>query len=467
MTTRPTTLVDWPRQGRRAGGSRWSLRRVTSRITRISWLLGYLVILVVPRALVSTVAPDSVRGVLEMSAVNTGLVAFSLLVAAFVLMSRVRSLLSSFGVETILRIHRVVAVAGVTLVVVHVGLVLASDPRGLAIFDLPHTTPAARAAVVSSIALAAVVGLALRRKRRQPRYEGWRLLHIALAGTVFVAAWLHVWWLHHLVHYLPIGAWFAVMGAVVVAVALRRWLWLPLRARRRSYVVERVTDVAGDAVTLEVRAQGHDGVPFHAGQFAWVKIGTSCFVFEEHPFTIASTAAAPERKQFTVKALGDFTELLRGVRPGRRVYLDGPYGQMTIDGLESSWGFVFVAGGIGVTPMLSMLRTLADRGDRRHHLLLVGARSESDIVLRPEIDELSERLSLTVVYAVKDPPQAWTGESGRIDGPLLDRWLPAHARRRFDYFLCGPPTMVLDVGRHLRDRGVPVRRIHTERFEVV
>ena len=443
------------------------MQGITARMTRTIWLLGYLGILVTPRALVWAVAPDSAQGALEMSAINTGLVAFSLLVSAFVLMARVRSLLSSFGVETILRIHRVVAVAGVVLVASHIVLVLLCDPRGLSIFDLGHTTWAARAAVVSTLALAAVVGLALLRKRRQPRYEGWRLLHLAMAGTVFVAAWLHVWWLHHLADYLPLAGWFAAMGAVVLAVATRRWLWLPMRARRRSYVVEEVTRVSGDAVTLEVRAHKHGGFPFHAGQFAWLKIGSSCFAFEEHPFTIASTADAPQRKQFTIKALGDFTEMLRGLRPGRRVFLDGPYGQLTIDGLESSWGFVFIAGGIGVTPMVSMLRTLADRGDRRRHLLVLGARTESDIVMRQEIDRLSERLSLTVVYAVKHPPQGWPGEDGRVDGALLDRWLPPHGRRCFDYFLCGPPMMVVEVGEQLRERGVPVRRIHTERFEVV
>ena len=443
------------------------MQGITARMTRVTWVLGYLGLLVAPRALVWAVTDDSVHGALEMSAINTGLVAFSLLVTAFVLMGRMRSLLASFGIETILRVHRVVAVAGVGLVVCHVVLVLACDPRGLSIFDLRHTTWAARAAVVSTLALAAVVGLALRRKRRQPRYEGWRLLHITMAVTVFVAAWLHVWWLHHLARYLVLAAWFGVMGVLVLAVAVRRWLWLPLRARRRSYVVEAVTEAAGDAITLEVRADEHDGVPFHAGQFAWLKIGSSCFVFEEHPFTIASTADAPHRKQFTIKALGDFSELLRGLRPGRRVFLDGPYGQMTIDGLESSWGFVFIAGGIGVTPMLSMLRTLADRGDRRQHLLLLGVRTERDIVLRPEIERLRERLALTVVYALQQPPQAWQGESGRIDGALLDRQLPAHGLQYLDYFLCGPPAMVEAVTEQLRERGVPVRRIHTERFEVV
>jgi len=443
------------------------MQQLIAHAKRATWFLGYLAVLAAPRALIEVVAPDAVRGPLEMSAVSTGLVAFSLLMTAFVLMARVPSLLACFGVEAVLRIHRVVAILGVPLVAAHVLLVLAEDPRGLSIFDLAHTTAAARAAVVSTLALGAVVVLALRRRRRQPRYEGWRLLHVALAGTVFVAAFLHVWWLHHLARHPALGAWFAVMALVVAAVAVRRWVWLPMKARRRSYVVERVAEAAGDAVTLEVRAHGHDGVPFRPGQFAWVKIGTSSFVFEEHPFTIASTAEAPHRMQFAVKALGDFTELLRGVRPGRRVFIDGPYGQMTVDGLESSWGFVFIAGGIGITPMLSMLRTLADRGDRRRHILIVGARSETDIVLRPEIERLRERLCLTVGYALQQPPEGWTGESGRIDAALLDRWLPSRAPRRFDYFLCGPPVMVVDIAGDLRDRGIPGRRIHTERFEVV
>jgi predicted ferric reductase len=436
-------------------------------LKRAAWFLGYMAVLAAPRALLSVFAPDEVRGTLEMSAMNTGLVAFSLLVTAFVVMGRVPSLLGCFGVETIHRIHRVVAVLGAGLVVLHIFFVLLSDPRGLTIFDLVHTTPAARAAVLSTVALAVLVGLALLRRRRQPRYEGWRLLHITLAVIVFGAAWLHVWWLHHLAAYLVLSAWFAGMGLLVVAVAIRRWLWLPLKARRRSYVVEQVTESAGDSVTLEVRADKHEGLPFHAGQFAWLKIGTSCFVFEEHPFTIASTSEAPHRMQFTIKALGDFSELVRAMRPGRRVFLDGPYGQMGIDGLESSRGFVFIAGGIGITPMLSMLRTLADRGDIRRHLLLVGARTIDDIVLRPEIEALRERLRLTVVYVLGRPSPDWPGERGRIDGRLLDRWLPQRAAERHDYFVCGPPAMVVDVGEELKYLGVPPRRIHTERFEVV
>jgi 3-phenylpropionate/trans-cinnamate dioxygenase ferredoxin reductase subunit len=138
-------------------------------------------------------------------------------------------------------------------------------------------------------------------------------------------------------------------------------------------------------------------VPFRADQFAWLKIGTTPFVFEKHPFAVASTAERPARKQFTIKALGDFSELLIGMRPGRRVYLDGPYGGFTVDGLRSP-GFVFVAGGVGITPMLSMLRTLADRGNRRRHLLVVSARREEDLVLRQELAVLRRRIPAARIH---------------------------------------------------------------------
>jgi predicted ferric reductase len=120
-----------------------------------------------------------------------------------------------------------------------------------------------------------------------------------------------------------------------------------------------------------LHARGHQGIEFEAGQFAWLKLGGSPFVFEEHPFTIASTATEPWCKEFTIKAMGDFSELVAGLRPGRRVYLDGLHGRFTLSAPPAT-GFVLLAGGVGVTPMLSMLRTMADENDPRPALLVVG-----------------------------------------------------------------------------------------------
>ena len=402
----------------------------------------------------------------EVIATTTGLLALSVLFVALVMPARMRSLVSTLGIEKILRGHRLLAMTALGLVAAHIVLVVFTDPRGLSIFDLRDTTAAAWAGSISTIAFVTAVGLALRRRKRRPRYEGWRLLHIALAAAVVVTAFLHVWWLDNLVDNAVFGAWFLLLSAATMVIASRRWVWLPWRAHRRSYLLEEVLPEAGDAVTLVMHAHGHDGRPFAAGQFAWLKIGSSSFVFEEHPFTIASTAEQPHRKTFTIKALGDFSELLRGLRPGRRVFLDGPYGGFTIAGLDRSEGFVLIAGGVGVTPMLSMLRTLRDRNDQRHHHLLVGGRTVEDLMLRSEIDKLRNTLHLAVTEVIEVPPAEWLGETGRIDTELLERCLPRHYRHH-DYFLCGPPPMVVAVGRQLRERGIPTRRIHTEQFDVV
>jgi ferredoxin-NADP reductase len=79
---------------------------------------------------------------------------------------------------------------------------------------------------------------------------------------------------------------------------------------------------------------------------------------------------------------------------------------------------------------------------------------------------LRGRLDLTITEVVQSAPAEWRGEIGRIDAALLDRVLPRRARHH-DYFVCGPPGMVVAVGRHLRERGVRPGRIHTEQFEVV
>lgn len=436
------------------------------RHTLGSPVVGYPLAVAVPVAVAWAIDTGAAGGLAPQLAVSVGMGALLLLVVTLVLPSRVRTLVSAFGIETVLRAHRVVAVSAVVLVAAHVVLVVATDPRGVSILDLRDTTYAAWAATVSTLGLAGVVVLALRRRRRRPRYEGWRMLHVLLAVTVLTTAWLHVWWLDGLEGRAVVLAVYVVLTVATAAVLLRRWVWLPMRAHRRTYVVEGVRPEAGDVVTVAVKAHGHNGLPFEAGQFAWLKIGASPYVFEEHPFTIASTAEAPHLKQFTIKALGDFSELVAGLRPGRHVYLDGPYGSFTIEGLKASEGFVMIAGGVGLTPMMSMLRTLSDRGDPRHHYLFVGARTVDDLMLRDEVRRLCLRLHVTVTEVLEDPGPGWRGETGRIDAALLRRRLPHHARRH-DYFLCDPPVMVAAVGHDLRDLGVPVNRIHTEQFEVV
>jgi predicted ferric reductase len=138
-------------------------------IARVAWFAGYLLLITLPVALAWVLARDPDAGPVGTSATDTGLLAFSLVVVSLVLMARVPSLVAAFGIEHVLLMHRLVAVAAVLLVLVHLGLVIDEDPRGWSILDVGDTSAPARAAIAATVAMLCAVLLALRRRRRGPR----------------------------------------------------------------------------------------------------------------------------------------------------------------------------------------------------------------------------------------------------------------------------------------------------------
>jgi ferredoxin-NADP reductase len=137
----------------------------------------------------------------------------------------------------------------------------------------------------------------------------------------------------------------------------------------------------------------------------------------------------------------------------------------SIDQYEGA-GFCLIAGGVGIAPAVSMLESLADRGDVRPVVLFAGNRNWDSIILRERIDELTRRLNATIVHVLEEPPPEWTGERGYLDADILARHLP-DGFRRFQFFACGPTPMLAAVEAALVAIGAPADRIHTERFDWV
>ncbi|WP_076261958.1 ferredoxin reductase family protein [Intrasporangium flavum] len=431
------------------------------------WVLLVIAAIGVPLRILWAAPESSHQGFWRVTSLVAALAAASLLLLTFVLPSRFRPITGYLGVERLLRSHRALALVAVGLVLAHVVAVLLRPGPGLGVLDLRIAPPRVWAASIATLALLGLVTLGLTRRRRRPRYEGWRLVHVLLANVALLATALHVLWLQDLTRWDQTRYWLVALGVAMLLAVAHRWVWRPLRALRNRYVVDEVRHPAPGATTLVLRAVGHRGVPFRPGQFAWLKIGASPFVFEEHPFTISSDATEPWRKEFTIKGLGDFSEIVAGLRPGRHVFLDGPHGAFTLDGLRSD-RFVLIAGGVGITPMLSMLRTLAARGDRRPVLLVVAGRTADDMLHRADSEHLEEQLDLRLVEILEEPPVDWDGEVGRFTTETLEAALPRRRRQeRVDYFICGPGPMVAAATRIVSDRGAPSRRIHTELFDVV
>ncbi|HEY1971484.1 MAG TPA: ferric reductase-like transmembrane domain-containing protein [Pseudonocardia sp.] len=439
-------------------------------VVRLLWAVAFLAVLLGPTLLSLVNGNDN--PLVSQLAVQTGLLATGLLVGAVVVPSRLRSLTRSLGIEGVLGAHRALGLLVVLMVLVHVILVLAANPNSVSLFDPRQWSMPSRAAVGATGSLIALVTLALRRHRAR-RYAGWRWLHIGLAAASVVFTALHIWWLGHLVADPVLRVAFGLLAAGLLGVLSYRWLWRPGLDRRGSYVVREIRAETDQVHTLVIGPRrprhGFDVslLAFEPGQFAWIRTRASV-ASEEHPFTIASCPAGSETIEFTIRNVGDFTSSIGALKVGDPVWIDGPHGAFTWDDRLYSRALVLIAGGVGITPMMSMLRALALRGDRTPVLMLSAARHQHELLFSEELAELGERLDLTVVEVLSQPPAGWTGAAGRIDGALLADVLPRRSgRRKFEYFICGPSPMVSGVLAALAGLGVDPGQVHTEQFDMV
>jgi predicted ferric reductase len=435
------------------------------RLLRVAWPAGLVLLLAVPLWFTADAVAD--ESAVRRVSVFSGVLAVAVLVATTVLPSRLSYLNLAFGIERVLRLHRRAGLVAAGAVLLHVVAVLVEDPGNLGLFDLRTAPPRARAAVLATAGIAVLCLLAVLRRARR-RYTLWRWVHVTVALSVLVLVALHVLWLDHLIRDVAMRRILAAMALGLGLVLAYRWLWEPFAARHRPFVVDEVRHEGPTTSTVVLTPQHawQPGVRFAPGQFAWIRLGGPFALREEHPFSIASGAHEYRRLEFTVREAGDFTRKLRRLEPGRVVYLDGPHGSFTVDHHRTT-GVVLVCAGVGITPMISMLRTFAHRGDHRRHLLLTSARTPDDLLFRDELELLRHRLRLDVVEVVSSPSPGWTGFAGRIDQDLLDEVLPRRGRADLHYFLCGPPQMVRGTADALRRLSIPDRRVHTEQFDMV
>jgi predicted ferric reductase len=281
---------------------------------------------------------------------------------------------------------------------------------------------------------------------------GFALWHLLGTGRFLDTAWKQWLWL--------------LYGFFWVALIIYVRVLRPAHAATHPWTVVEVRPERGQVTTLALEPKSGRPLRFAPGQFAWLTLGASPFAMHEHPFSIASSAERGGRIELSIKALGDFTSRVGATPVGSTAWIDAPYGTFGIDQAPDAWGYAFVAGGVGIAPIMSMLRTLADRGDRRPLVLFYGNRVWERIAFREELEILSTRLDLRVVHVLLEPPADWTGERGFITEDVLMRHLPLE-RHRFHCFLCGPTPMATGAERALATLGLPAAHVHSEIFDWV
>jgi ferredoxin-NADP reductase len=215
-------------------------------------------------------------------------------------------------------------------------------------------------------------------------------------------------------------------------------------------------------VTLEPPA----GRPlrYAPGQFLFLRPRSGAVPDEEHPFSIASGPSPGGLISLTIKESGDFTASIGAIRPGELATVQGPFGRFShVFHLEAD-DVVLVAAGVGITPLMSMLRYMRDQRDTRRVLLVYANRGAADIVFRSELGSIQSGgcPSLRTIHVLSQPPADWDGPVGRLDTELLRSLCAGFSGKTF--FLCCPPLMTAGLIRGLRGAGVGPHRIHADHF---
>jgi predicted ferric reductase len=439
---------------------------------QIFWIVVYFVLITAPLLILLLAPRPAGRTFWRELSVGLGFAGLSLMGLQFIPTARLPFLSDVFPSDTLYAFHHRLSIAAFLLTLAHPLVLFVQNPYTLQLLNV-FTAPArAVAGVTAVLALIPLVVTSVRRVELGMSYESWRLFHDILSVAVIGLAFYHILNVDYYTSVplqrgllIGLGAVWALM--IIYIRVIKPWMLL-----QRSYQVAEVIEERGDTWSLVLEPVGHEGLTFRAGQFAWLSIGHSPFRIEEHPFSFASSAENPEQLGFAIKELGDFTSTIGDVASGTPVYVDGPYGSFDLYD-ERDAGLILIAGGIGSAPIISMLRTLADRGDDRQIQFFYGNPTWETVIFREELETLKERLNLEVIHVLESPPEGWEGESGFIDTDVLERLL-CEDFRECAFFICGPLPMIDAVTNALeklavsrgRMRAEVRARTHSERFKM-
>ena len=405
----------------------------------------------------------------ELAAAALGMIGLGAMAVQFVTSGRFEILSGHLGIDKIMAFHKIAVWWILLALVLHpLAYVLPTwleNPelgaeRMLAYLTLPRY----RSGVVALGALTLLLASSTLRQLVSWRYEHWRAAHVILALVAVGGG------LHHAVaagRFSATGAvqayWWVVGGAVIaVMLALYGWRWLNLH--RRPWRLESVTKLADRLWELDIRpAPGTPPLRYRAGQFVWMTVGTRRFPLFDHPFSIAGSPTRPGLS-LIVKEAGDFTGQIGRLPPGMKIGIDGPYGDFTLEE-HGSDGILLLAGGVGIAPVMGLLRDLLARGDTRPVRLGYAAGQPENFACLAEIAAAQACLDLEVTLLSETGGPDWDHPIGRLDRDRLSGMLAGLDPARTTALICGPGPMVTAVSDALLDLGMPMEKIVFERFD--
>jgi predicted ferric reductase len=439
----------------------------------VFWFGLYLTIIFFPLVLgVIFFDPKQAVGPLVYLSDAVGYIALALMATELALVSRLQGVAGAFGIDSLLQFHRQIGIASMAFAAAHPILLVADRAYTMKLLVPAAAAPWPVTLGIATFVLAAlVVGLSVYRRLLRMSYEVWHTTHGILSVALICVGAAHILGLGRFAAIPIVRTLIVIYLVFFIGMFLRYRLLRPISLMSRPWEVVENRKEHGQSHTLVLRPVGHEGFIFEPGQFAWIGFGRSPLSTDKHPISFSSNGDIPNHDgaiAFTIKELGDWSGgVVPNAKVGARAWVDGPHGVFTIDREEGA-GFVLIGGGVGITPLYSMLQALETRADSRPVFMFHAANDYDDLTFREELAATAARMpSLTLVTVLVRAEDTWDGERGFVNAEILTRYLPPSLYRHFQYFICGPTPLMDAMEEVLPSIGVPADRVHTERFDMV
>ncbi len=238
-----------------------------------------------------------------------------------------------------------------------------------------------------------------------------------------------------------------------------------LHSKSLSLLVSSISDTGKNAKVIRFISENGYLPPFEAGQY--INIFTEIDgVRTSRPYSISSSPKQRAYYEITIARIKDgFVSdfFLDDVKVGDRFEANGPAGVFRFQPVFHSRKSLFLAGGSGITPFLSMTREIVDAALDRDVVMLYGCRSSKAALYDEELRAYSENYpNFKYHLIVSDEDDSWNGETGFIDRNLIMRLVPDYAERTC--YICGPQVMNDFCKKELEELGLPEKQIRREMF---
>ena len=399
-----------------------------------------------------------------------GLFAFSLLLFEIILSARPKILENKVGLQSLYVIHGTTAIALILTGMIHIvleivkvkigNLAMPTAPLGILGF-LCLVAATLMGVLYLSVTFISKSPKLMRRKDGAHKRERALWFHrLSLFAAVLLFG-----------HIISIPAirdnlLFTMLLSFYVAGILIHYGRAKLESYRITHILGSIELATPDVHKMTFVPIDNKPLNYRAGQYVFVRFVSSALTKESHPFSIVSAPHTGEAPfVLMAKESGDYTKKLNLLKPGDKASIEGPYGNFWSNGLAAKGNpVVLLAGGIGITPHLSILHEQLAVNPKRPIYLIWGAATLKDTFnlaafQRMEQDNSNFKFHL-ILSGENRPPYPY----GQINAEYLFKIGVQALYANADFLICGPLGMMNAIRSMLIGRGVKTSRIHLEKF---